>query len=97
MLVQSDGTPNHQTDNFPTNYNPNPILRQNYLFHIPLAPKFTEKPTKTPFGPIGVAVNGIPSTTLTIAKAGMLSWGQTPRSSIPAADTPIRAGALSLS
>ena len=60
MIVLSDGIPNHQTDNFPTSYNPNRILKQDYRFHIPLSPKFAEKPVKTPFGPIGVAVNGIP-------------------------------------
>ncbi len=60
LTVASDGLPNHETDNFPTSYNPNRILRQNYAFRIPLAPKFAEKPTPLPFGPIGVAINGIP-------------------------------------
>jgi hypothetical protein len=60
LIVQSDGIPTHPTDPFPTSYNPNRILKQNYRFQIPLAPKFAEKPTTLPFGPIGVAVNGIP-------------------------------------
>jgi len=60
LVVTSDGLPNHETDHFPTSYNPNRILRQNYTFRIPLAPKFAEKPTPLPFGPIGVAINGIP-------------------------------------
>ncbi len=60
LVVASDGLPNHETDHFPTSYNPNTILKQNYVFRIPLAPKFAEKPGKLPFGPIGVAVNGIP-------------------------------------
>lgn len=60
LVVTSDGLPTHETDKFPTSYNPNRILRQNYEFKIPLAPKFAEKPTSLPFGPIGVAINGIP-------------------------------------
>jgi hypothetical protein len=60
LVVESDGIPTHATDPFPTSYNPNRILKQNYRFQIPLAPKFAEKPTTLPFGPIGVAVNGIP-------------------------------------
>jgi hypothetical protein len=60
LLVESDGIPTHPTDNFPTAYNPNRILKQDYHFRIPLEPKFAAKPTTLPFGPIGVAINGIP-------------------------------------
>lgn len=60
LIVESDGIPTHATDPFPTSYNPNRILKQQYRFQIPLVPKMAEKPTTLPFGPIGVAVNGIP-------------------------------------
>jgi hypothetical protein len=60
MVVQSDGIPNHKTAEFPNRDNPNRILKQNYKFLIPLEPKIAGKPTPTPFGPIGVALNGIP-------------------------------------
>ena len=58
--VDSEGIPNHPTGNFPNEYNPNSILEQDYHFHIPLKPKFAQRTTELPFGPIGVAVNGIP-------------------------------------
>ncbi len=45
---------------FPNKDNPNTIKKQDYTFYIPLHPKPAAKPTKTPFGPIGVAINGIP-------------------------------------
>ncbi|HEY2880899.1 MAG TPA: YHYH protein, partial [Pirellulales bacterium] len=60
IMVESDGIPNHPHGEFPNPTNPNTIKKQNYKFYIPLAPKPAEKPTKTPFGPIGVAINGIP-------------------------------------
>jgi hypothetical protein len=60
LEIESDGIPNHQTATYPNEHNPNSILRQNYHFRIPLQPKFAEQTTKLPFGPIGVAVNGIP-------------------------------------
>ncbi len=49
-----------RTASFPTPRNPNSIRKQNYKFYIPLEPKPADKPRKTPFGPIGVAINGIP-------------------------------------
>jgi YHYH protein len=58
--VESNGIPNHPTGAYPNEHNPNRILPQNYNFHIPLKPQFAESTTKLPFGPIGVAVNGIP-------------------------------------
>ncbi len=58
--MESDGIPNHETGKFPNADNPNRILKQNYRFYIPLKPTVAAKPTKTPFGPIGVALNGIP-------------------------------------
>jgi YHYH protein len=60
MIVESDGIPNHETGKFPNADNPNRILKQSYRFFIPLKPKLADKPTKTPMGPIGVAINGIP-------------------------------------
>jgi YHYH protein len=60
LEIESNGIPNHQTATYPNEHNPNSILQQNYHFRIPLQPKFAEQTTKLPFGPIGVAVNGIP-------------------------------------
>ena len=60
MVVESDGIPNHKTGPFPNPDNPNTIQKQDYHFVIPLHPKIADKPTSLPFGPIGVAVNGIP-------------------------------------
>ena len=60
MIVESDGIPNHKTAKYPNADNPNTIKKQHYRFQIPLYPKRADKPTPTPFGPIGVALNGIP-------------------------------------
>ena len=60
MIVESDGIPTHPHGEFPNASNPNSIKKQNYKFYIPLEPKPADKPRKTPFGPIGVAINGIP-------------------------------------
>ena len=58
--VDSNGIPNHPTAQYPNEHNPNTIQQQDYHFKIPLKPKFAAIPTTLPFGPIGVAVNGIP-------------------------------------
>jgi hypothetical protein len=60
LIIVSDGIPTHATGTFPNKTNPNRILKQSYRFTIPRHPKRSEKPTPTPFGPIGVAINGIP-------------------------------------
>src|SRR4051794_8591504 len=60
MTVESDGIPTHPTGTFPSPTNPNRILKQEYRFVIPRHPRKAGKPTPTPFGPIGVAINGIP-------------------------------------
>src|ERR1041384_6014577 len=60
MIVRSDGIPTHPTGTFPNPTNPNRIQKQNYEFKIPLVPKIADKSTPLPFGPIGVALNGIP-------------------------------------
>jgi len=60
LIVRSNGLPDHPTGVFPNPTNPNRIIRQNYRFKIPLHPVRAERPTPTPFGPIGVALNGIP-------------------------------------
>lgn len=60
MLVESNAIPNHATGKFPNASNPNAIREQHIWFWIPLKPKKADKPSPTPFGPIGVAINGIP-------------------------------------
>ena len=60
MIVESDGIPNHKTAKYPNADNPNRIEKQHYRFQIPLHPKMADKPVPTPFGPIGMALNGIP-------------------------------------
>ena len=60
LIVHSDGIPDHDTGPFPNAHNPNTIRKQNYTFKIPRHPVKAEKITKTPMGPIGVAINGVP-------------------------------------
>jgi hypothetical protein len=60
IVVKSDGIPDHTTGDFPNRTNPNKILKQDYTFNIPLKPVKSDKITKLPMGPIGVAINGIP-------------------------------------
>jgi hypothetical protein len=60
MIVRSNGLPNHPTGTFPNPDNPNAIREQRLTFYIPLHPKRNKDITPTPFGPIGVAINGIP-------------------------------------
>ena len=60
FIVESNGIPTHPTGTFPNSTNPNRIRDQNYRFVIPLTPKKATVTTRTPFGPIGVAINGIP-------------------------------------
>lgn len=60
IVVHSDGIPDHATGPFPNRHNPNTIRRQDYTFKIPLHPQWSDHITRTPMGPIGVAINGIP-------------------------------------
>jgi len=60
LIVRSNGIPDHDTGPFPNPRNPNTIREQNYAFKIPRRPKWSDHVTKTPMGPIGVAINGIP-------------------------------------
>jgi hypothetical protein len=60
MVVESNGLPNHPTANYPNEDNPNSIREQQLKFWIPLHPRPAETSSSTPFGPIGVAINGIP-------------------------------------
>jgi len=59
-IVESDGIPNHPTAKFPNRDNPNTIRKQEYNFYIPRKPTKAKTPMRTPMGPIGVAINGIP-------------------------------------
>src|SRR5579871_1508601 len=60
MVVTSNGIPNHETGRFPNANNPNSIREQHLRFVIPMHPTRADRVTPTPFGPIGVAINGIP-------------------------------------
>jgi hypothetical protein len=60
FIVHSDGIPDHDTGPFPNAHNPNTIRRQNYTFKMPRHPTLSDKITRLPMGPIGVAVNGVP-------------------------------------
>jgi hypothetical protein len=60
LIVRSNGIPDHDTGPFPNPRNPNTIREQRYVFKIPRHPKWSDHVTKTPMGPIGVAINGIP-------------------------------------
>lgn len=59
-IVHSDGIPDHSTGQFPNPHNPNTIRKQNYTFKIPRHPVWSDHITRTPMGPIGVAINGVP-------------------------------------
>jgi hypothetical protein len=60
MVIESNCLPNHPTATYPNKDNPNSIVEQKITFYIPLKPVRAAKPVATPFGPIGVALNGIP-------------------------------------
>jgi hypothetical protein len=76
MVVESNGVPQHGSPYFPpgtpghlpyTGNNPrffnngNVIsLGYRYRFVIPACPTYTERPTPTPLGPIGVSIEGVP-------------------------------------
>lgn len=60
FVVESNGIPNHETGVFPNPSNPNAIRPQRLKFYFPMHPKKADRPCYTPFGPIGLAVNGIP-------------------------------------
>ena len=60
LIVHSNGIPDHATGPFPNRHNPNRILVQDYTFKIPRHPQWSDRVTRTPMGPIGVAVNGVP-------------------------------------
>ncbi len=59
LIVDSQGYPNHPTAIFPNSGNPNQILVQKFQFRFPLEPKLSEKITRLPMGPIGMALNGV--------------------------------------
>jgi YHYH protein/EF hand len=60
LIVESNGIPTHATGTFPNATNPNRIREQSYRFIIPRTPKKAKETTRTPLGPIGVAINGVP-------------------------------------
>ena len=60
LIVHSNGIPDHATGPFPNPHNPNRILVQDYTFKIPRHPQWSDRVSRTPMGPIGVAVNGVP-------------------------------------
>jgi hypothetical protein len=60
FIVRSNGIPDHETGPFPNEHNPNTIREQRYVFKIPRKAKWSQNVTRTPMGPIGVAINGVP-------------------------------------
>jgi hypothetical protein len=60
MIVHSDCLPNHPTADYPNRENPNSIRKIDLEYWIPMHPKKAAKTSPTPFGPIGIATNGIP-------------------------------------
>lgn len=59
LIVDSQGYPNHPTAIFPNSGNPNQILVQKFQFRFPLEPKLSDRITRLPMGPIGMALNGV--------------------------------------
>ena len=67
FIAKSTGVPSHDTNNasqgwsgFPNNDNPNSIESKDYNFRISKFPKIAESAYTLPFGPIGLAINGVP-------------------------------------
>lgn len=58
--IRSDGIPNHQTGQFPNQNNPNTISAQNYVFKVPVNPRYSGSATPMHGYLFGVALNGIP-------------------------------------
>lgn len=59
LIIDSQGYPNHPTAIFPNSGNPNSIQVQNFRFRFPLKPEMSERITRLPMGPIGMALNGV--------------------------------------
>lgn len=59
IILKSNGLPDHTTGNFPNQYNPNSIQKQNYDFKIPSNPQIASQTTSLPMGPIGMMLNGV--------------------------------------
>jgi len=59
LIILSQGYPNHPTAVFPNTGNPNRIAVQKFRFQLPLKPVHSNKITRLPMGPVGVALNGV--------------------------------------
>jgi len=59
LVIESQGYPNHPTAIFPNSGNPNTIRVQEFTFRLPLVPQQSDRITRLPMGPIGVALNGV--------------------------------------
>jgi hypothetical protein len=59
LIIRSQGYPNHPTAKFPNSGNPNTIQVQDFQFRLPLQPRRSERITRVPMGPIGMALNGV--------------------------------------
>ncbi|XP_033096219.1 uncharacterized protein LOC117100554 [Anneissia japonica] len=57
--INSNGVPDHDTPDYPTQHNPNDISVQDFAFTFPINPTFAEKTTELPMGAIGLAINGV--------------------------------------
>lgn len=58
--ITSNGLPDHEPGRFPNQGNPNAIREQAYRWRVPEKPVAAAQPTSNPFGPFGVALNGVP-------------------------------------
>ncbi|MBS0267006.1 MAG: YHYH protein [Planctomycetes bacterium] len=59
LIIRSQGYPNHPTAVFPNSGNPNSIRVQDFTFRLPLEPRLSDRITRAPMGPIGMALNGV--------------------------------------
>jgi YHYH protein len=59
-IIHSNGIPDHETGQFPSQGNPNVISEQRHEFRMPLKPKPARQPVPANHAFFGVAVNGVP-------------------------------------
>jgi len=59
-ILSSNGIPDHETGEFPSDSNPNRLREQDFQISVPKRPVVADTPACLPRGPIGIAVNGVP-------------------------------------
>lgn len=58
--IRANGIPKHETGEFPTRGNPNPIRPLDYHITVPANPQVADEITPVERQPFGIAINGVP-------------------------------------